>query len=218
MNKTAKYKIVIFDFDGTIADTAECIVETAKATLVRLGLPMRTDEEIRYVIGLPLEGCFEAMVPDADEDTISRCCEVYRELFFSYQEKTIRLFPEVKETLKSIHEAGIIIAIATSRGSKSLGELCVMLGLDEYVQMRMTTDLVVEKKPAPEMVNKILENYNLIPSEALVVGDTIFDIEMGQRAFCDTCGVTYGNQTRQQLKEKRPTFIIDRFGELSNLL
>ena len=209
-----QYKIIIFDFDGTLADTAECIVKTCKTTLEQLRLPLKTDDEIRNVIGLPLDQCFSTLMPEADDSTIERCCEVYRSLFFSFQEQTIRLFPKVRETLCSLHSAGIIVAIATSRGTKSLKELCQMFNIDDFVGMKMASDLVTEKKPAPEMVNKILAHYSINPSDALVVGDTIFDIEMGQRANCDTCGVTYGNHTRCQIEKAKPTYIADEIDEI----
>lgn len=212
-----KYKIIIFDFDGTIADTAECIVQTTKATLRRLGLEEKTDTEIRNVIGLPLEQCFSTMFPEESKEVFEKCCDVYRELFFSYQETTIKLFPDVKETLRHITDNGIKTAIATSRGSHSLDYICQMLGIGEYIGMEVTADMVTEAKPAPEMVNKILGTYGIDPKDALVVGDTIYDVEMGQRAGCDTCGVTYGNQTRQQLQEQKPTYIVDGFREICDL-
>ncbi|MDO5447372.1 MAG: HAD family hydrolase [Prevotellaceae bacterium] len=209
-----KYKLIVFDFDGTLADTAECIVQTTKATLRKLGLKERTEAEIRNVIGLPLGQCFSTMFPDGTKELFDKCCDVYRELFYSYQETTIRLFPEVKETLRRLVDDGVKVSIATSRGSQSLGYLCQMLQIDDCVGMKMSADLVAEAKPAPDMVNKILEHYGISPADTLVVGDTIYDIEMGQRADCDTCGVTYGNQTRQQLQEQKPTYIIDNFGDL----
>lgn len=74
--------------------------------------------------------------------------------------------------------------------------------------MRMSSNLVTEKKPAPEMVERILAELKFSPDETLVVGDTVYDIEMGQRAGCDTCGVIWGNQSEGELKALNPTMIM----------
>lgn len=204
-----KYRLVIFDFDGTLADTSECIVKTAQRTMERLGLPMRSEWEIKQTIGLPLEECFRRLVGENRADNlIERCTDYYREEFFTLQEQTIRLFPGVKGWLQRLKDEGVKIAIATSRGGKSLGMLCDQLGIGDFITMRMSSDLVTEKKPAPEMVERILAELKFSPDETLVVGDTVYDIEMGQRAGCDTCGVTWGNQSEDELKTLNPTMII----------
>ncbi len=204
-----KYRLVIFDFDGTLADTSECIVKTAQRTMERLGLPMRSEWEIKQTIGLPLEECFRRLVGENRTDNlIERCTDYYREEFFTLQEQTIRLFPGVKGWLQRLKDEGVKIAIATSRGGKSLGMLCDQLGIGDFITMRMSSDLVTEKKPAPEMVERILTELKFSPDETLVVGDTVYDIEMGQRAGCDTCGVTWGNQSEDELKTLNPTMII----------
>lgn len=210
-----KYRLVIFDFDGTLADTSECIVKTAQRTMERLGLPMRSEWEIKQTIGLPLEECFRRLVRENRTDNlIERCTDYYREEFFTLQEQTIRLFPGVKGWLQRLKDEGVKIAIATSRGGKSLGMLCDQLGIGDFITMRMSSDLVTEKKPAPEMVERILAELKFSPDETLVVGDTVYDIEMGQRAGCDTCGVTWGNQSEEELKTLNPTMIIS---EIQNL-
>ncbi len=204
-----KYKLVIFDFDGTLADTSECIVKTAQRTLERLGLPMKSEEEIRQTIGLPLEECFRRLVgEDCRPDLLSKCTDYYREEFFTLQEQTIRLFPGVKDWLQRLKDDGVVIAIATSRSGKSLGMLCEQLGIGDLITMRMSSDLVTEKKPAPEMVERILAELKFCPDETLVIGDTVYDIEMGQRAGCDTCGVTWGNQSEAELRMLFPTMIM----------
>lgn len=111
---------VIFDFDGTLADTSEGIVKTVQTTLAAMGLPQQPVAQIKSTIGLPLSetirlgGC----VP---EGRVEEGVKIYRETFFSVATGHIKLFPGVKETLLEMHSAGIRLAIATSRGSNSLG-------------------------------------------------------------------------------------------------
>lgn len=211
-------KLIIFDFDGTLADTADCITKTMMSTLKSKGLPTKTTNEIQNVIGLPLDKCFETLLGNSDEEIIKECCAEYRATFPMFQQNNIRLFDKVKETLQALKSKGLHLAIASSRSVKSLNELSILLGIEDFIEAKMASDLVENKKPAPDMVLNLLKQYGTNPEEALVIGDTIYDIEMGQNAGCDTCGVTYGNQTRMDLEKQKPTYIIDDISELTTLI
>ena len=214
----SKYRLVVFDFDGTVADTAAHIVATSHAMLRATGFPDIPDEKIRQTIGLPFEQCLAIMTQCNDEAVIMHCAEVYRSMFFQQKEAIATLFPTVKETLQQIHQHGILMGIATSRSRYSLDLLCKQMGIDGMFRRCMAYEDAEQKKPAPEMVLKLLEHFQIAAEDTLVVGDTIYDIQMGQRAGCDTCGVTYGNHTRAQLTAQQATYVIDRFSDLLDLL
>ena len=82
-------KLIIFDFDGTLGDTRRNIVTTMQMTIAELGLPGRTDDECASKIGLPLDGCFEALYPDEAKETIQQCTDVYRRII---QENLLKMF------------------------------------------------------------------------------------------------------------------------------
>lgn len=210
--------MVVFDFDGTVADTAAHIVATSHAMLRVMGFPDIQDEAIRQTIGLPFEQCLAIMTKCDDEAVIDHCAEVYRHLFFEQKEAIATLFPTVKDTLRSIRESGILLGVATSRSKCSLDLLCQQMGIDGMFHRCMAYEDAEQKKPAPEMVLKLLDYFQVSADDTLVVGDTIYDIQMGQRAGCDTCGVTYGNHTRAQLTAQHATYVIDRFGDLMDVL
>lgn len=211
-------KLIIFDFDGTLADTEECIVQTFQKTLETLNLPMKSGKDIKSTIGLPLDVCFKVLTGIEENEKIDECTATYRSLFFGLQAITIKLFPKVKEVLEQLQNTGIKCSIATSRSGKSLEDLCGMLGIDKLFQLKMGSNDVTEKKPAPEMVLKTMEFFGLCADDVLVVGDTIYDIMMGSNAGCMTCGVTWGNQSREELETANPTFIIDSITELPEIL
>lgn len=211
-------KLIIFDFDGTLADTEECIVRTFQKTLTTLQLPMKSRGKIKATIGLPLDECFKVLTGVDRQEWVDECTSTYRSLFCGLQRDTIKLFPDVKEVLELLRKNGMMCSIATSRGGQSLDELCCMLGINELFQLKMCNNDVTEKKPAPEMVLKTIWHFGLKADDVLVVGDTIFDIMMGNNAGCMTCGVTWGNQSREQLETVHPTYIIDNMSELYSKL
>ena len=211
--------LIIFDFDGTLGNTRRNIVTTMQMTIAELNLPNRSEEECAATIGLPLAGCFRALFPDIQDDLIPRCAETYRR-FFNENLKTIHpeAFPGVVETLSILHQKGFVLTIASSRSRNSLTELTQNMGIANYISYILGADDVKEAKPKPEPVLKTLKAMNFEPSQALVVGDMAVDIQMGANAGAKTCGVTWGNGTRDELKKVGATFIIDRMEDLIEIV
>ena len=208
-------KLIIFDFDGTLGDTRRNIVTTMQMTIKEMQLPSRTEAECAATIGLPLAGCFKAMFPDIDEEIIPRCAETYRRIFNeNLQSIKPEAFPGVVKTLKTLKEQGFALTIASSRSRNSLKELTRDMGIADYISYLIGADDVKEAKPKPDPVLKTLTAMHFDASETLVVGDMAVDILMGSNAGTKTCGVTWGNGTREELKEAGADFIIDRMEEL----
>ena len=208
-------RLIIFDFDGTLGDTRRNIVTTMQMTIRETGLPARTDHECASTIGLPLDGCFEALYPDESKDTIRLCTDTYRRIFQeNLQTMKPQVFPKVRETLLALKEQGLTLTIASSRWHKSLSELTHDLQIAEYISYLVGADDVVKAKPDPEPVLKTLSAMGFKASEALVVGDMNVDILMGRNAGAKTCGVTYGNGTKQELEEAGADYLIDSIDEL----
>lgn len=209
-------KIIILDFDGTLGDTASVIVQTTQATIKELGLPARTDEQCAAMIGLRLVEIPPVLFPECEVDG-DLYAETYRRLFKVFNtEGAVTLYPNVMETLLELHRRGIILTIASSRSRSSLADYIENLGLSQIITYFLGAADVTEGKPAPEAVNKTLEYYGLKPEDAIVVGDTVFDIHMGKNAGTRSCGVTYGNGSRESLADA--TWLIDDFGQLLNLV
>ena len=209
-------KLIILDFDGTLADTRGLIVKTMQQTLDALGLESRTDEQCAAMIGLPLKQAFTDLLP-MDDEMGDRCAETYRSLFNENNAiYTVPAFPNVLETLHQLHEQGYILTIASSRSHRSLMEFVEDMHLDEVIPYVLGADDVKQAKPHPEPVLKTLEAFGCKPEDAWVVGDTWYDIEMGRRAGVRTCGVTYGNGSREELICAGADVLVDDFGELLN--
>lgn len=212
-------KLIIFDFDGTLGDTQQIIVTTLQMTISELHLSERSDKECISIIGMPLAGCFKALYPDADNDTISLSADTYRRLFKENMQNFKPVaFPYVTETLHTLKEQGYMLTIASSRWHKSLVELVHNLGINDCISYLLGADDVEQAKPYPEPVLKTLTATGIDASHTLVVGDMAVDIQMGASAGAKTCGVTWGNGSRQDLEEAGADYIIDSIEELLPLL
>ena len=211
-------KLIILDFDGTLADTRGFIVKTMQQTLDALGLESRTDDQCAAMIGLPLKQAFTDLLPMTDEMG-DRCAETYRRLFNENNAVyTVPAFPNVLETLHQLHEQGYTLTIASSRSNRSLMEFVNDMHLNKVIPYVLGAEDVACAKPHPDPVLQTLESFNCKPEDALVVGDTWYDIEMGRRAGVRTCGVTYGNGSREELVNAGADYLIDDFGELMNVI
>ena len=214
-----KKRLIIFDFDGTLGDTRRNIVKTMQMSIAELHLPDRSEEECAATIGLPLTGCFRTLFPDIQDELIPQCAETYRRLF-SENLKTIQpqAFPGIVETLSILHQKGFVLTIASSRSRNSLTELTRNMGIADYISYLLGADDVKEAKPKPEPVLKTLADMHYDADETLIVGDMAVDIQMGSNAGAMTCGVTWGNGTKEELENAGATFIINRIEDLIEIV
>ena len=212
-------RLVVFDFDGTLGDTRRNIILTMQETLRRLGLPFVGDEECAATIGLPLPECFRQVVPSCDDALADLCTETYRKVFKeNLAVLTPALFPGVRETLAALDARGVRMTVATSRSSASLHHFLRDMQIDGFIGYALGMDDVPACKPAPDAVLKTLQDLGFAPEEALVVGDMPVDIRMGRSAGVRTCGVTYGNGSREALLAAGADFLVDTLPELLALV
>lgn len=212
-----KYKTLILDFDGTLADTKESIIQTMRFVANSFDIKNFDEKLIESLIGLPLKTTFEKAF-SLDEKLIQEATLVYRKHYNEIVIDTISLFDGVKSTLLDLHNQGINLTVASSKGKEALIKILKKQNIYNIFSFVGGEEDAKNKKPSPDIVNLIMDKNNYQSNECLVVGDTIFDIEMGQRANVDTCGVTYGNNTREKLEKQKPKYIIDDFKHLTEII
>mgnify|MGYP000174766017 FL=1 len=213
-----KYRNIIFDFDGTLADTAELTVETMHKTNRALNLPDKSDAECRAMIGYRLEEIPSILWPDMP-DLSERYAATFREIYKSTKEDfKVRTYSGVSDTLTRLKRDGIRMAVASSRSKVSLLDLCNELRIADYFQMIVGGGDVNNGKPAPDPVNLVLATQGWDKDETLVVGDMSVDILMGKAAGAATCGVIYGNGSVAELRDVGADYLISDFSELKDLL
>ncbi len=212
-------KLLIFDFDGTLADTHELIIQTNQEAMRRMGFPVLEDQVISRTIGLPLEEGILTMFPQLAREDLPAWVKTYRTIFDELKTKIIPgLFPHVKETLEALHARGYVLTVASSRLSLSLNDFLRDMGIAPFFSYVLGADNVSAAKPDPEPVLKTLRDLHFRADEALVVGDMPVDILMGKRAGAFTCGVTYGNSDREALKKAGANHVLDDFGRLPEII
>ncbi len=218
MATNANIKLAILDFDGTIANTQTLIVDTILGVIEELSLPKLTREQCVAMIGLPLEKTFSTLIPMNNEMS-QRCAKAYERIYCEKNTpEAVSLFPHVYQTLQALHTRGTVLTIASSRHRWSLTEFVRQFKIDEFITYILGADDVTQAKPHPEPVLKTLQTLHFEPEETIVVGDTVYDIRMGQGAGAHTCGVTYGNGTREDIISARAEYIIDNFEELLEII
>ena len=214
-----RYKLVIFDYDGTLADTRGPIVAAKQETMLALGLPVLDEEACASTIGLTAEMAFRETYPDLPDETIRKCVDLYRTNFAKLMETAVPpLFPGVTDVLKRIAASGMTLSIASSRQDRMLIELLKKQDLYRFFPYILGGNDTPRLKPHPDAVIRTVTDLHVRPEEALVVGDMPYDILMGSRAGAATCGVTYGNASREKLLEAGADHIIDRIGLLKEIL
>ena len=212
-------KLVIFDFDGTLADTKENIILTFQMTMKELGVEIKSRQECAATIGLTLEDAFKVLYPGMAAEKYILLRDTYRRIFKENRKILVPgLFPEVMDTLEELRRRGYLMSIASSRQSPSLQSFLEDMKIAHLFEYAVGGDNVEHPKPAPDAVLQILRHYNLSAEEAFVVGDMPFDINMATNAGVKSCGVTWGNADAAQLKESGANYIIDKMSQLLEIL
>ena len=200
---------ILFDLDGTLVETSSAIVFAFNGALDENGLPERQPDEIKRMIGVPLEDMFARFSNGKD---VGKLCDSYRGIFSGISARMSRPYPHVLETLELLDDYRL--AVATTKNELLVKRLCDALGLTKFFDVVVGGDMVAHTKPAPDMVLLAAERIGLRPSATMMVGDTAMDMLAGKAAGTKTCGVTYGFGRREDLVEAGADVIIDDFGQL----
>ncbi len=213
-----RYRLVVFDFDGTLCDTSWPIVESANAALRAVGRPERSAKEILDQVGLPLDVVLGNLVgPDCPAAEVEALCDAYRARFAEAAVGRSPLFDGVEGALRSLRGAGCALAVATSRSRRSLEEILARHSLAGLFAALRGGGCVRNGKPHPEMLHSIFEETGLGAAESVMVGDTTYDLRMGRAAGAATCGVTWGSHRRDELLAEGPAHLVDAASELPGM-
>ncbi len=205
-----KIKTVIFDFDGTLGDSKECVISSTKKAFEGMSMNIPSDEEIKYYMGIPLETSLREMAGEnLSEEDFAGLLEIFRDYTKKIEKDCLKIFPEVRELLDTLKEKGIKCFIVSSKKSSVLERNLKFLEIYDYFIDIIGPDEVSNHKPHPEGINMLVEKYGFSKPEAIMVGDAIFDIQMGKSAGVHTCGVTWGSHSVEMLEGENPDIMIE---------
>ena len=215
-----KKKLIIFDADGTIWDSEKDVFLAFNHTLKNNGNKEITKEEFQKLAGLDLEDMFERVLPKDEESLAKEYVKKYREYYIDeghYADETT-LFENVKETLEQLKEQGFCMVIASGKPKRILDKMVNCFQLNEFEFVLGTGESHFKPKPDPEILNYVMSQLHVSKEEAVMVGDTKADIMAGKNAGIDTIALTYGYEKIDILKNANPTYLIDDFRILEEIL
>lgn len=204
-------RLIVFDWDGTLMDSTGRIVSAMQTTATKLKLPVPSVDDVRGIIGLNLNECYQRLFPEVDDhDWIT---EEYRYQYVEGDATPSPLFEGTAETLEYLKSQGYLLAVATGKAREGLERVLNDSGVKSMFDVTIASD-EAQGKPHPEMLNKLMAHTKTSPEQSIMVGDTTFDLEMATKAGMPSIGVTFGAHTLDMLRRCRPQAIIDDIREL----
>jgi phosphoglycolate phosphatase len=205
-------ELVIFDWDGTLMDSELHIVTAMRTAYEQTGVRSPSHEAIREIIGLSLDDAIRRLTPKLSARQVETIVDRYRKSFVS-QGGTPPLFPGVRDTLVELQRRGYQLAVATGKSQKGLVRAIDESGLLGLFSSTRAADQSAPK-PSPRMLHEILQELDLEAQSAIMVGDTVFDLEMAQAASLKFAAVSYGAHAVERLAAYNPAFILEYFDQL----
>jgi len=216
----SKLRLVIFDCDGTLVDSQHTIVGCFQSAFESVGLAVPEAGAIRRNVGLSVPDFIRRLVPDVSEDRIEQVREGYREAYTAMRghvDFDEPLYPGLVETLDQLEDSGHLFGVATGKSLPGLKRTLELHGLLKRFVTLQTADLN-PGKPNPSMISQAIKETGVEAVDAVMIGDTSFDMEMARNAGVLAVGVSWGYHTTPDLYDAGARAVIDKFDELPSLL
>lgn len=208
-----RYQLIVFDWDGTLMDSAGAIVRAIQGACRDLELPVPPDSRARHVIGLGLTDALQHAVPELTEARYPEMIEAYRQHYLSGDHE-LELFEGAAALIAQLRDAGYWLAVATGKSRLGLDRALQHCGLGPSFHATRCAD-ECRSKPHPQMLEELMNEFGIDPSAALMIGDTSHDLLMAQNAGVDGVAVTYGAHTPEYLESFSPVTSVGSIGELA---
>lgn len=210
-----KYQLLVFDWDGTIIDSASTIAECIRLAAGDLGLEVPTKEQASHVIGLGLHDALRYAVPQLKSEQMTQFVARYR-YHFLMREDAMDLFEGIRELIEAMSKVRKL-AIATGKSRRGLDRSLEATGLRPYFPRSRCAD-ETRPKPHPAMLLELMEEFKVTPDAALMIGDTSHDLGMARAAGVDALAVTYGAHPENNLRAFGPKGCVGTVRELREWL
>ncbi len=208
-----KHKLIVFDWDGTLMDSASKIVNCFVAAIRDVELRIPGQDEVRGVIGLGLAEAFTTLLPGATRRQCAMLVDRYRDHYLKLDGTATPMFPGVMEHLARLRKQGYLLAVATGKARRGLQQVLTDTATSGLFTATRCAD-EARSKPHPQMLWDILDETGVMAHDALMVGDTIYDLQMANEARVDALAVTYGVHQADWLKRYNPVACVDTFREV----
>ena len=213
----SQYKLIIFDFDGTLAITHKAIISCIAKTFENFNITPPAAETIRAMIGINLPNTFKILHPGIEENTIPEWVEIYRSYYRTEGEKQLDLFPGTKQLLQLASKSGLSLGVFSNKHVTFVNLFLKKLKIHGFFDLILGDNGQIIQKPNPTVFYSIIKPLfpELDNSQVLMVGDTAVDLLFAKNAEIDVCWAAYGYGDRAECLALEPTFVIDDISELA---
>jgi len=211
-----RYELLVFDWDGTLIDSAPTIVGCIQAACRDLGLPVPEDARASYVIGLGLHDALAHAIPGLPVADYGRVVERYRSHFLA-RDAELPLFPGTRAMLGALRDRGHTLAIATGKSRAGLARALENTGLKSLFAASRCADQCAPK-PAPDMLRELMEELDADETRTLMIGDTVLDLKMAAHAGVPAVAVSHGAHPKRDLTALDPLACVENIDELTQWL
>lgn len=208
-----KFKGVLFDLDGTLIDTSNLIVKSFQHTFGHHYDRLLTPQEVYAFFGKPLRTAMEHYGPDKVEELIN----TYREYNLAYHDELTTGFDGVPGTIQQLHEAGLLMAIVTSKSKETAIKGLSLFNMDKYFLTVIGHEQCCKHKPDPEPVQLALAEIKLAPEQCLMVGDSPFDLASARDAGVKTAATRWTQLDWHLLLAEQPDYVLNTIEDLLSI-
>lgn len=211
------YKVIIFDWDGTLMDSDKRIVSCLKAAASCVGLPLLSDDAYRHIIGLSLPTALRQLYPQISHWQHTALDAVYRWQWMEANETPMTAFAGLTTLLTTLKTAGYQLAIATGKSRPGLTMALAEADVAHFFDITKSGEETA-CKPDPLMLTEILQSLSLTADQALMVGDSVFDLAMAQAIHMPAVAMTHGVHDAMALSAYQPLALFDCLSDLQQWL
>ena len=211
------YKLIIFDWDGTLMDSQARIVACLQASASDLALQHLSEARLKKIIGLGLREAILELYPQLSEQLVTQFADRYRYHFVTANETPSGLFADVQLMLDQLIAKGFMLAVATGKARRGLDRVLKDTGLNEYFHGSRCAD-ETRSKPHPQMLEELLDEFGVLSQDAIMVGDTEYDLLMARSLDMDALAVSYGVHDKNELIKHKPVSCVDSISAMSEWL
>ena len=210
------YELIIFDWDGTLMDSVSKIVTCMQQMANALSIDVPSEQAVRDIIGLSMEEAFKTLYPLMPVTDFKPMVNSYKENYLTLNTTPSPLFEGSESLLTELSARDYRLAVATGKGRNGLNRVLNETGLGRHFESSRCAD-ESKSKPNPDMILELLEELKVKPAAALMVGDSLHDLNMANNAGVDSVGVSYGAHSESRLLQAKPKAIIHHPTQLLNI-
>lgn len=211
-----RYELLVFDWDGTLMDSAALIVDSVRRAALDLGVAPPSEEAARHVIGLGLDEALRHALPALPPEQYGRLVERYRYHYLG-RDHELRLFPGASELIVWLAEQGYRLAVATGKSRRGLDRALRASGLADFFHATRCADECFSK-PHPQMLEELMDEFGVGREATLMIGDTTHDLQMARNAGVDALAVAYGAHEAERLQALEPVYCAATIADLQRWL